>query len=274
MKKFNYLLILFIFIKLTPLQSQDLYDLPHSLKFAGYLFNNGEYSFAAKEYYRLFVTTNFNDSIAEKLGRSLFLSKQYDILRNTFNNVYGNDNIPCHLNTMYIKSLIVDASMPISSAWINGENCLSPQEKDYFSMTNMLLHNNYEEAHQIYSSKIKNQNMKKYEDIFAIIDNTRYKKVWASVAMSAIIPGSGKAYCGYWKDGLFSFLMFGLSSWQAYSGFHKKGVKSAYGWINGGIALAFYSGNIYGSIKSANQYNHQINHNIHHEAKRLFLLPD
>lgn len=274
MKKLNSILLLLLALYVVPLHSQNLYDAEHSMKFANYLYDNGEYNFAAKEYYRLFVLYDHNDTIAGKLGNSLFRSQQYEAITNTFNTAYESSGIPCSIADIYTKSLIISSPMHISSEWINNNQCLTYDEISYYVMTNMLLHHRFDEATARYNSDADNILMQDYQDIIRRIETARYKKVWASVLMSAIIPGTGKAYCGYWKDGLFSFIMFGLSSWQAYSGFNKKGVNSVYGWINGGLALAFYSGNIYGSIKSANQHNYQIDHNIYHDAQKVFLLPD
>lgn len=80
--------------------------------------------------------------------------------------------------------------------------------------------------------------------------------------MSAIIPGSGKIYCHRTVDGIFSFLTIGLTSWQAYEGFRKKGVNSVKGWIYGTISAYFYLGNIYGSVVAVNIYNQQLENKL------------
>lgn len=76
--------------------------------------------------------------------------------------------------------------------------------------------------------------------------------------MSSVVPGTGKMYCHRTTDGIFSLLTIGLTSWQAYEGFHKKGINSVKGWIYGTISAFFYLGNIYGSIVAVNIYNQQL----------------
>ncbi len=256
-------------------QQGDLYDLSHSVAFANYLYHNGEYEMAGKEYYRVFSMTNHHDSIAVKLGNSLLHTHQYPKITRIFSSAYGNDKIPCSVSHIYAKGLIMSHSAPSASEWINQTTCFTEEEKRYFTISNKLLHYQFKEAATTYNSYGESSALvQRYEKVFKQIAQKKSKKVWTSVLLSSLLPGAGKVYCGEWKDGLFSFAMFGLSFWQAYAGFHKKGVKSIYGWINGGLALAFYSGNIYGSIKSVHKYNYHIEQEIHHEAQEVFLLPD
>jgi hypothetical protein len=274
MKRFHNFIILLFFAGLIPSYGQDLYSVKNSIKFADYLFENGEYQFAAKEYYRLFIITDYNDSVSTRFAKSMFLAKEYQELKNALNKSYGSGNIPCNISSYYAKSLIISEPGSMSGFWINNSNCFNNEEKKYLKLSNLLLSHQYQDASRLYHTENDNTRVKSYNNVIASIDNAKYKKVWLSVLFSSLVPGTGKAYCGYWKDGLFSFIMFGLSAWQAYSGFNRKGVNSVYGWVNGGLALAFYSGNIYGSIKAANHHNYSIDHQIYHEAEKVFLLPD
>lgn len=81
------------------------------------------------------------------------------------------------------------------------------------------------------------------------------KKPWLAASMSAIVPGSGKFYTGDWTDGLMSLIFVGATAYQSYRGFNDKGLKSARGWIFGGLSLGFYTGNIYGSVVAAKKKN-------------------
>jgi hypothetical protein len=76
-----------------------------------------------------------------------------------------------------------------------------------------------------------------------------------AMAMSTIVPGTGRFYTGDWKDAIISMITIGVTGYQAYRGFTIKGTKSAYGWVYGTIATGFYLGNIYGSFSSAKRYN-------------------
>jgi hypothetical protein len=77
-------------------------------------------------------------------------------------------------------------------------------------------------------------------------------------ALSAVVPGSGKVYCGRVADGIYSFLIVGLFAWQAYDGFEEDGTSSVKGWIFGVLGTGFYLGNIYGSTVAAELYNQRV----------------
>ena len=72
--------------------------------------------------------------------------------------------------------------------------------------------------------------------------------------LSAILPGSGKAYAGRWKDGVIAFIMTSSTAFISARGFNKN-PSSIYPWIMGSFAVAYYSGNIYGSAQAALKYN-------------------
>ncbi|MDP2914987.1 MAG: tetratricopeptide repeat protein [Candidatus Aminicenantes bacterium] len=77
--------------------------------------------------------------------------------------------------------------------------------------------------------------------------------------LSAVMPGAGKMYAGRTMDGLMSLLTVGVTAWQAYDGFHKDGARSVKGWIYGTISAFFYVGNIYGSVVAVRLYNESLN---------------
>lgn len=91
----------------------------------------------------------------------------------------------------------------------------------------------------------------------------------AAVALSAIVPGMGKIYAHDWKDGLLSLLFVATNAWQSYRGFSKNGVNSVTGWIFGTLAVGFYSANLFGSWKSASDYNTKQADLIRHETEHL-----
>jgi TM2 domain-containing membrane protein YozV len=82
-----------------------------------------------------------------------------------------------------------------------------------------------------------------------------HKSPVLSAALSALVPGSGKVYCGRIIDGIYSFLLVSGSSWLAYEGFRDHGVSSGKGWVFGSAATLLYAGNIYGSGVTARIYN-------------------
>ena len=75
---------------------------------------------------------------------------------------------------------------------------------------------------------------------------------------SSIVPGTGRIYTGRFGDALNSLLTVGLTGWQAYDGFRRDGLSSIKGWGFGTLSGIFYVGNIYGSVLSARVYNRHI----------------
>ena len=76
--------------------------------------------------------------------------------------------------------------------------------------------------------------------------------------LSTFIPGAGRLYTGRLGDALASLLTVGLTGWQAYDGFRRDGISSAKGWTLGTLCSIFYVGNIYGSVISARVYNRHV----------------
>lgn len=86
---------------------------------------------------------------------------------------------------------------------------------------------------------------------------------------SALIPGLGKAYIGKTGQGISSFLIctvLGVQAWDAYS---KSSWRSPYFFLYSGLFGIFYTGNVYGSVTAARNYN-----NEKYEAIRSQLLID
>lgn len=73
--------------------------------------------------------------------------------------------------------------------------------------------------------------------------------------LSAVLPGSGHAYAGKWRDGIMSFIINGVFGYCIYDSF-RNGNQSV-GWLLSGIELGWYSGNIYTAAGSAHRTNDQ-----------------
>ena len=76
--------------------------------------------------------------------------------------------------------------------------------------------------------------------------------------LSTVIPGAGRLYTGRFADALNTLFTVGLTGWQAYDGFRRDGIASAKGWTFGTLCGIFYVGNIYGSVISARVYNRHV----------------
>jgi len=100
--------------------------------------------------------------------------------------------------------------------------------------------------------------------------NCQRKNLILAGLMSAVVPGTGKFYCGEYGDGLYSLFLMGVSGLLAWDGFRDNGVHSVRGWLFGGITGVFYAGNVYGSAIAAQIYNHHLESSF---LKRLPAVP-
>ena len=100
-------------------------------------------------------------------------------------------------------------------------------------------------------------------------EQQKYKKPALALAMSAVLPGSGKAYSGRWGDAAVSFLFVTTGAYASYRAFSKKGISSFNGWLFGGIAFSFYASNLYGSFKAARNHNEQVRNQYQHDAEDI-----
>jgi hypothetical protein len=266
-------LIFFVVIGLAPaMQAQDLYTYEKSLEFANYLHQTGEYELAATEYKRLFFADKTNELVNTRLldcfwnttnyEKIIFYSRMMDSSQ-VMNNL--------KLRTYYLKSGFLVNPSAITMQSYNTLQ-ISTSEKTYYTLSSKLLNKQWDAA-KSYRSSCSDQLLQTYSPVFAQIEQTQFKKQWLAMSMSAVIPGSGKAYAGYWKDGLMSLVIIGVSAWQASRGFEQDGVKSAYGWIYAGVGMGFYLGNLYGTAKALNKKNNYLNDAIYHKTEHIFKTP-
>jgi len=254
---------IFIIIFIIPLYyqgfGQNLFDKEHSLKFTDYLFKTRQYNYAVLELERMIYMDSTNDSLKYLLLKSYRFSEQYEKGITRAGQIYPILNeMPALLAREYTYLLLETNSYSNAKFFLSLNKNLAFEEKTRFSLITCLLNGEWGEANNIY---LKNDYQVPVIQIFKTnIEeglNLKYKSPFLAASMSGIIPGSGKIYTGYWKDGLFSFFSIGVSSWQACNGFYNEGIGSTYGWIFGGFATILYLSNIYGSQKSAKVYNNK-----------------
>jgi hypothetical protein len=248
-RKINFTAILLLFCLNLLAQNVDMFDEQSTSEFAQYLFQSNQYKFAAEEYERLIFMS------PSKEDYQLGLLKSYR---------YAND---------FPRGIIAFQHMTAPTLNVQKEyarlNILDGNKTNIHSLIENLdaesdFRNNLDITLRMISASERQPTLEgiRIEKVDAGLLNLyyeasklRHKSLFLAGTMSAIIPGTGKVYSGRWKDGLMSLIFVGTTAFQAYRGFEKKGVKSAYGWIMGGFSLGFYLGNIYGSTKSAKIYN-------------------
>ncbi len=255
------------------LQAQDLFDAQHSVRYAGYLYNNHEYRLSAEEYRRV-LSHRPGDTLARlRLVVSLRHLEQLPQAKEHIHTYYPareRDNMPISLAGEYSKILIMTNQLAECRSFLAQNRHIPHHKKQFFMATTHMMEHNWEEAAKTLASTDHPVN-RKMQGLSRSAMEISYKKPWLSVGMSAIVPGSGKIYAGQWKDGLISLLFTGMAGWQAYRGFSKNGTSSIYGWIYGATGLGFYAGNLYGSGKAAHQYNYNQNKEIIDAVEDLYI---
>lgn len=126
---------------------------------------------------------------------------------------------------------------------------------NYLNKTNKLKSTNYTLTLLQASSKYKDLN---------------FKSKTAAGILSAIIPGSGQFYCGYFKSGIVTFtstLILAGASWYCFSNDYNSA-----GIIFSASTITMYSGAIFTGYKSAEKYNY--NQKIAFYNKMLPLVKD
>lgn len=249
---------------------QDIYDSANSHRYADYLFKSKEYTRAVLEYERtcfldsqnwdahFYLMQSYRKSGQETKGLKHFQSIRFRLPQNQLL-PFEHENHVCRF-----------IAQP--SWFITKTEKDSVSELPYFKSPALLLSHDWNAA-KTYLSGINYKNDKtltKYYDNSVEGLKLNYKKPWLAGTMSAIVPGLGKVYTGYYKDGIMAFLMTGVSAYQAYRGFKAKGAGSGIFIIYTGLTAGFYLGNIYGAVKSARQKNRRINDRIDKKTYEVF----
>ncbi|MFW6309491.1 MAG: hypothetical protein ACOC1D_00180 [Prolixibacteraceae bacterium] len=272
---YNKIYLFFIFFVLcwNTGNAQNLFNAANSEKFARYLLNTRQYELAANEFERILSINPADTTTFPNLMEAYRLG---NICRTSFRNLEM-----LNVNRFFQNKDVAAEYLKLTLS------CNYYRQEDYFTEALSVLDQPkqifYHTGRFVFQEKtdslilFMNQNGKllsqEYPSIYATIaeiESYRRKKPALAAAMSAVIPGSGKAYTGYWGDAVMSLVFVSSNAWLSYKGFNKKGINSANGWIFGSISMGFYLGNIWGSGKAAKTYNRIEYEKLYHEAKGSF----
>ncbi|MBD3338282.1 MAG: hypothetical protein GF353_04205 [Candidatus Lokiarchaeota archaeon] len=270
---------LLIIISYTSIYGQNIsnseYYLPTNiLKFANYLYENNEYQRAVAEYERyLFSTQGNQDSIHFKIGLCYYLNNQFTKSESKFAQFSQLNPNSRFVADVFFYLAYINYKLKkykVSTGYIsrlqnNHDNSHVIVEKtQLLRIANQLHLRNWTHAEKSLKSISPTSNFLTSKNVLSNYltegRQLKSKNKYVAVALSAILPGAGKIYVGKPIDGLFSFVLFSLTTWQSYDGFSENNIKSTKGWIFASIGTAFYLGNIYGSAVAAKIYNQEINH--------------
>ena len=259
--------LVFVFVS-QALTAQDLYDLKNSREFSGYLMQSGQFSLAVPEFRRVLFFCP-DDSLARinlliALRRSGDPAGALDQLKTWF----GTEP-PRSFAIEGIKSSIMDQRFDLASDLLESAPDIPETEQAYYRMGLGLLTWSGDENTLPEEGRDPSPGYAKLLDVRTQASQMKMKSPALALAMSAVIPGLGKVYSKDWKDGLFSLMFIGGNVLQAYRGFSKFGTGNPYGWIFGTLAVGFYGANLYGSWKSAADFNRRQLEYIQDETGKL-----
>lgn len=249
--------------------SQNLFDEKNTFKFTDYLFKSQQYNLASQEYERLVIMVPSNLNYKLSLIQCYRLGSNYTFAEKRFADFFSDSlfSLPNSISVEYLKIKLLQEDLSSTQNFIKQNTQLELPTKLHYQEYIYLLGRNWTKSDSLLR---QNQDL---DPRFGVITKEalaiRYKSPFVAATFSTILPGLGKVYTGYWKDGLIAFVFVAANSWQAYRGFSKYGVNNAHGWIFGGIGTGFYLGNIYGSWKSAVKRNKKANDDLYKRSKAI-----
>lgn len=269
----GFLLIALFNITLLSIADIDYYSAENTLKFADYLYQQGDYLRAVGEYQRyLFYKPQDSEVIRYRIALCYRLggkTEQAIQIFETFlqespnselaSSTYYQIGVSYFLMEKYGKSVnYLDRSLPqITDVRYRAES-------QQLIGLSYLKQKRWFEAERIFNALQGSDVLEVREK--AVI-HSKYAAQGAKLPtrspllagfLSTIVPGAGRAYTGRFGDALNSLLTVGLTGWQAYDGFRRDGFSSVKGWTLGTLSSIFYVGNIYGSVISARVFNRHV----------------
>lgn len=221
---------------------QNYCDYSNTISFADFLIRNGHYEDALLELKRILFFVP-NDSTAKRmLLNALCQINQPELqireLQLLFNK-YKDDTL---IVSRYIRTLIYNKKFSQALKEIDEINISE-------NFTNNLKMELYLFTHKW--QLIKEDPKSPYYNCLQKIKQIKWKSPFLAGFLSAVLPGAGKFYTSYYKDGLFSFIIVATTGGLAYYALKNKGFNSGLFWFNASFSFSFYVASIYGSIKSA-----------------------
>lgn len=252
-------------------EDENLFSFDNSLKFARYLNASNQYEFALQEYERLNYLFPKDSTVIKELITTYRLDKKCTMLDKSFSLISKENDfsdLPQFQKEYFNFSLSCNT---FDESYYQYVSKLNENEKNYYILSSYWMLKDYEKVVEFV--KPNNLQSDSYESkLFNLTENfqqVKYKSPVKALLLSTIVPGSGKAYTKNWNDAIIAFVFVGSNTYLSYRSFSQKGIKSANGWIFGGLAFSFYSANIWGSYQSAKKYNNKINTAFQNNAENI-----
>ncbi len=267
------LMVLIVIFPVKESRGQDIYDYNHSMVYGKFLMNTRQFELATEEFERLLFMNPFNDTIKQQLVHAYLLGRNYQAVILRTDSLFASPaQFPRPVALDYSRAMVINGPAFRVNNFLNQNPNFSHHEKLFLILNSQLLSYQWNEAEETYNDWISGGVVTdlKYDALFREIHSAKYKKAGLALGMSAILPGSGKAYTGEWKDGLVALFFVAGSTIQAYRGYNLYGKKSTFFIAYTSLAATFYLGNLYGSFKSARKHNDKIRKQLHSRMADTF----
>lgn len=242
---------------------QSAIDSTKSAGFAKFLYDQKLYDLAAQEYERLTFLYPTEKKHLLTLFKCYRQLNQYEKIEVKAKNANIENE---EVLKEYILSLALNDQVSIANLiYSEKSTILNPATASRMALDLDVLSGNYIEAEKKYTGLGLNE--PGYYQLILDGQNQKRKSPFVAGMLSTVVPGMGRVYAKDYKDGIISFLFIATTAYQSYSRFNRNGTKSVGGWIYGGLSLGFYIGNIYGSIKSAKNYNKKIKSKLNEKSR-------
>jgi hypothetical protein len=253
--------------------ARNYYTKENILKFAGFLYQNGDYERAAGEYGRVMAlcpdaglkdTLAYTIAVADIRLLKTALSRKYcsTIPADTADSLLGVKAACLYAYSYYLENKFDTCADLAARAALLAREGEWKQRAAQIRIGALLRQHCWREA-SVEAGKAMDDFKGTGDDtltrrLYAVgMEGTKFRPKNAGFAgfLSAVVPGSGKAYAGRPWDGLSSFFLIGILAWQSYEGYRKDGPVSGRCITFGLLGSGFYAGNIYGSMTAARLYN-------------------
>lgn len=249
------------------------YSPENILKFADFLYQQGDYLRAADEYQRyLFSQPETNEHIHYKIaicyrfgGKTEQAIQGFEtLLRMAPESQYANRAYYQMGATYFLQDQFAQSAQFLSEVLPRITDRHEYAESEQLIGLSYLMQKQWSEAGEIFKA-LQESDVVAVREKAAVYHGYAEKGVGLPTrspllagVLSTIAPGSGRLYTGRFADAVTTLFIVGLTGWQAYDGFHRDGISSVKGWTLGTLCGIFYIGNIYGSVISARVYNQHV----------------
>lgn len=277
----KFLIIIFLTIALLPFasaeESIEYYSPENVLKFADFLYEQGDYLRAAGEYQRYLFYLPEEEREAEQIrykialcyrfaGNSEQAIQSFETLLQSYPQSQFVSRVYYQIGaTYFLLDQFGQSAQFLREALPRITDVGQHAEAEQLIGLSYLMQKQWPEADEVFKTLQRSsvitvrEKAAVYHSYAEAGTQLPVRSPFLAGVLSTIVPGSGRLYTGFRiGDALSSLLILSVTGWQAYDGFQRDGVSSAKGWTFGTLCGIFYVGNIYGSVISARVYNANI----------------